>query len=141
MLKESNISDSKTNLKIAWVIFTIIATVIGFKLKNMELTIVLLVGIPTMLFLIKKPKRLIYVQIIYIFIIKTFGFPNSTIYVMDIINVVAFILAIGKKLKEKQTLEIRMPLKILIILFVLSVIGLIINGQKLALYIWGFRNT
>ena len=81
MLKESNISDSKTNLKIAWVIFTIIATVIGFKLKNMELTIVLLVGIPTMLFLIKKPKRLIYTQIIYIFIIKTFGFPNSTIYV------------------------------------------------------------
>ena len=144
MLNEININ-SKTNLKIAWAIFTIIATAIGFKLRNMKLTIVFLVGIPTMLFLIKKPKRLIYAQIIYILLIKMFitmfGFPNSAMYLTDIINILAFIIAIGKKLKEKQTLDIKIPLKFLIALLVFSVIGLIINGQRIALFVWGLRNT
>ena len=102
MLNERNIN-SKTNLKVIWTIFTIIATAIGFKFRNMMLTIVLLVGTPTMLFLLKKPKRLIYAQIIYFLLIKIFitefGFPNSALYIMDIINVLAFIIAIWKKLK------------------------------------------
>ena len=144
MLKNFNIT-SKMYIKIVWIIFSLIATLLGMKLKNMLLTIVLITGIPIILYLIKNPKYLIYAQIIYVLLIRIFIsmikiLPNSATYVMDIINILAFIIALRKKIKEKEKLQIKSPVIIVMLLLIFSIIGLIVNGQSIFLYIWGFRN-
>ena len=135
---------SKKVFTIIWIIFSISTTLIGIKLRNMMLTLALVAGVPIIFMLIKVPKRLIYAEIVYGLVVKyfisVFNVPSVANYVTDIINILAFIIAIGTYIKRKQQLNIKLTTKIVIAMIIFSIIGLIINGQSILLYIWGFRN-
>ena len=91
-------------LGLVWIVFSLIVTFIGIKLNNIILSLGLIISVPTIIFLMKVPKRLIYAQIIYILIIKIFitmfHFPSSAMYVIDIINILAFAISIGKMIEK-----------------------------------------
>ncbi len=129
---------------ILWLIFSVLITLIGMKLNKVMLSLGIIILVPTIIFLIKVPKRLIYAEIIYVcvikFLISTFNLPSIANYVTDIINLLAFVIAIGVQIKKKEKLNIKITTWIVIFMIMFSIIGLIKNGQSILLYMWGFRN-
>lgn len=90
------------------------------------------------------PVNLIYIQLIYNFIVKylisVMGLPGFFIYFNDILTIITFIVAINIAKKEDIKI-INAPIICVLFLIIISILGLLINGQPILQYFWGLRNT
>lgn len=101
-------------------------------------------GVSAFAFLWNKPILLIYLQLLYCctieFFISYLHLPGAMRYVMDVINIVIFVMAIFK-LRERKHCNYLIPVLISIgIFFLITFVSLGINTQPIYLYIWGLRN-
>ena len=127
-------------------IVTAVILAIFFAKKGMESLILgVYIGIVLILILLKNPKSLIYAQIIYNLIIKYaingLGIPSFANYFTDVLTILILFCAIKKYLKNKENLNIKNWMIVVGLLLLESIIGLIINEQRIMLYVWGIRNT
>lgn len=140
----NNLIKQKNIFLVLYVAFAAIITLFLALKGQIVLAIGILLGIPALLFLIKKPVRLVYAQLFYVLTIKIlisdFGIPSIANYVTDIFMLLIGLCAIMKYIKEKPKLHIKGPILCVLFLFLSSVLGLIMNGQSMLLYVWGFRN-
>ena len=97
------------------------------------------------LLFIKKPVNLIYLQIMYLSLIKIvqseFRGPSAATYFIDFINIVLIISALSELYYHRKSVKIVAPLLMTLLLFLVTVIGYIQNHQPILLYLWGFRNN
>ena len=141
------LSISKKFFTLLWMFFCLISIAVGIKMQNLVISMAIIVGIPVLFYLMKVPKKLIYAEIIYVLLIRVFItifkiVPQSAMYVTDIFNLIAFIIALSKYLtNRKSKINVKLPVIIVISMLLFSIIGLIINGQSILLFMWGIRNT
>ena len=92
-----------------------------------------------------NPARLIYAQIIYNCIIKfaitNLHVPYSANYLTDIFTFLIIIKVLMELQSRKTQVKIGLPVFIITALFLVTILGFIINRQSIFLYIWGFRNN
>ena len=134
----------KTYWPIILIMILAIISVIFVK-KGMELILIAgIIAVPGLIYCMKKPKTLVYFQLIYNFLIKymisDFGVPGLANYLTDIITVLCVIFAVRRFIIEKTKINFKMQIFVVILMLFSSLLGLVINGQKPILYIWGFRN-
>lgn len=113
--------------------------------KNMEMILIaIILAVPFLIYCNKNPKRYVYFQLIYNLLIKylisDWGIPSFANYITDVITVLCVYYAVKKIIKEKEKVNFKSQFIIVILMLLSSVLGLIINGQSILLYIWGFRN-
>lgn len=98
------------------------------------------------IYLFKKPKRLIYAQIIYNCIIKIlisdFNVPSFANYYTDFLTllIVLAIFPIIKESKKKVHKVMILPIICILALLITGTISCIINRSSIMLYLWSFRN-
>ncbi|MHC1721412.1 MAG: hypothetical protein AB9844_12200 [Clostridiaceae bacterium] len=131
----------------------IVITILGFLIllaagiykDKLILLTVAIVGAVVLLFLIAEPVRLIYAQIIYICVIKfsmdVFNVPSFANYMTDFLTLLIVIVAIREFVKRDGKTDMLLPMSLVAAFFMVTVIGLLINGQSIPLYAWGFRNN
>lgn len=113
--------------------------------KDIEmLLIAILLFIPIFIFFNKKPKLYVYTQLIYNLIIKylisSWGVPSIANYVTDIITLLCVWYAMIKCIKNKEKVNFKPQMLIVILMFISTIVGFFINGSEITLYLWGFRN-
>ena len=118
---------------------------VGIYKDKIVLAFIFIVGLWILAILVKNPVRLIYVQIIYNYIIKfaiqIFNIPSWANYATDLLTVLIVIAAIKEILTQEKKSNMKLPIAIVFFFLLTTVIGLIINGQSILLYIWGIRNN
>lgn len=131
------------------IILVILSMIFGIKMGNILISMILLLGIIVILFSLKNTKRLVYVQIIYIvalrFLTSNLNIANIANYALDLNNLIIFIIALYKYIKMKKEVNIKVFsrvvfFRVVFLMFICSLIGLIINGQSILLYLWSLRN-
>lgn len=139
------INDSKHIGLMVIVTCLLISTILNIKTIVIIIAFLLCIII---LILIKPnvyPVRLIYAQIIYNSIIKfaisCFNIPNSANYLTDIFTLLIVIEALIELRTKKIKSSICLSALVVVAFFLVTIIGFVINGQTIFLYIWGFRNN
>lgn len=92
-----------------------------------------------------NPARLIYAQIVYNCIIKfaisDLHVPYSANYVTDIFTFLIIINVLIELRNRNTKVKIGLPALFIVGLFLVTILGFIINRQSIFLYTWGFRNN
>ena len=126
------------------IVLTILSMFVGIIMGNILISVILLLEILVIFFSVKNTKRLVYVQIIYIVAVRFFAsilnISNIANYTLDINNLILFIIALSKYVKIKKKVNIKVFLRVVFLMLICSLIGLMINGQSILLYLWSLRN-
>lgn len=109
------------------------------------LLLMLILGVLILFILVNNPVNLIYAQVFYNFAVKfaieSLGVPSAANYLTDVLTILIIFAAIKKLIREKGNHNLKLPLAIVLIFFVTTIFGLIINNQSIFLYTWGIRNN
>lgn len=129
---------------VGYILISIVASLFLAKNDMILLFVGVMIGIPIIIFCLKKPVRLIYFQIIYSlfikFLISDIGVPNIANYVTDLINILLLFFAVRKYIMDKPKLNIRNIAIVVILMLIVSVFSFILNFSKITLYVWALRN-
>lgn len=129
---------------VGYVLLSIFASLFLAKNDMILLFVGIMIGIPMIIFCLKKPVRLIYFQIIYSlfikFLISDMRVPNIANYLTDLINILLLFFALRKYIIEKPKINIRTIMIIVIIMLIISAFSFILNFSKITLYVWSIRN-
>ena len=97
-----------------------------------------------LVYLFKKPKRLVYAQIIYCcvykLLISDFGLPTILNYVTDLLTVVSLICAFSKVYREGRAVNWGLTGKAIGLFSCIALFSAITGGQGIVLSVWAVRN-
>lgn len=141
-----NLNDSKKLNKNILIIIFIYLILLVVSVKKPLIAVGSVILMTLIMYLIEKPKRLIYFQIIYNsiikFLISDFNIPNFSNYITDVITllIVLVIFPTIDKNNTKISKIITMPIICIGLFFITSIFSLIVNQTNILRYIWSFRN-
>lgn len=105
----------------------------------------LLCGAIAIFWLALRPKRLVYVLVVYSFVVKylvdDLGVPGVANYLCDGLLILSLVLAL---LRGKDSLRsaLLVPVGVALLFFwVAATLSAVLNGTSLVLYVWAIRNT